>query len=128
MYDMDKEQFLLYQTSEGDSQIEVKLQNDTVWLSLDEMAELFQRKTCPRKGCSRNVGKSVLLDLTRIQMLHVTRKTLGFSVLRVTCNLFHPFGSVCEGAVVQTTARWWRPSRRMLRGAGRWMRRRRGDS
>lgn len=50
MYDMDKEQFLLYQTSEGDSQIEVKLQNDTVWLSLDEMAELFQRKTCPRKG------------------------------------------------------------------------------
>ena len=40
---MDKGQFLLYQTPDGDSQIEVKLQNDTVWLSLDRMAELFQR-------------------------------------------------------------------------------------
>ena len=40
---MDKGQFLLYQTPDGDSQIEVKLQNDTVWLSLDQMAELFQR-------------------------------------------------------------------------------------
>ena len=28
---MDKGQFLLYQTPDGDSQIEVKLQNDTVW-------------------------------------------------------------------------------------------------
>ena len=40
---MDKGQFLLYQTPDGDSQIEVKLQDDTVWLSLDQMAELFQR-------------------------------------------------------------------------------------
>ena len=40
---MDKGQFLLYQTPDGDSQIEVKLQNDTFWLSLDQMAELFQR-------------------------------------------------------------------------------------
>ena len=40
---MDKGQFLLYQIPDGDSQIEVKLQNDTVWLSLDRMAELFQR-------------------------------------------------------------------------------------
>ena len=40
---MDKGQFLLYQTPDGDSLIEVKLQNDTVWLSLDQMAELFQR-------------------------------------------------------------------------------------
>ena len=40
---MDKGQFLLYQTPDGDSQIEVKLQHDTVWLSLDQMAELFQR-------------------------------------------------------------------------------------
>ena len=35
---MDKGQFLLYQTPDGDSQIEVKLQDDTVCLSLDQMA------------------------------------------------------------------------------------------
>ncbi len=38
---MDKGQFLLYQTPDGESKIEVKLQDDTVWLSLDQMAEAF---------------------------------------------------------------------------------------
>ena len=39
----DKGQILLYQTPDGVTKIEVKLQNETVWLSLDQMAELFQR-------------------------------------------------------------------------------------
>ena len=55
---MDKGQFLLYQTPDGDSQIEVKLQHDTVWLSLDQMAELFQRN---KSTISRHV-KNVLED------------------------------------------------------------------
>ena len=55
---MDKGQFLLYQTPDGDSQIEVKLRNDTVWLSLDQMAELFQRN---KSTISRHI-KNVLED------------------------------------------------------------------
>ena len=55
---MDKGQFILYQTPDGDSQIEVKLQNDTVWLSLDQMAELFQRN---KSTISRHI-KNVLED------------------------------------------------------------------
>ena len=55
---MDKGQFLLYQTPDGDSHIEVKLQNDTVWLSLDQMAELFQRN---KSTISRHI-KNVLED------------------------------------------------------------------
>ena len=55
---MNKGQFLLYQTPDGDSQIEVKLQNDTVWLSLDQMAELFQRN---KSTISRHI-KNVLED------------------------------------------------------------------
>lgn len=55
---MDKGQFLLYQTPDGDSQIEVKLQNDTVWLSLDQMVELFQRN---KSTISRHI-KNVLED------------------------------------------------------------------
>lgn len=39
----DKGQILLYQTPDGVTKIEVKLQDETVWLSLDQMAELFQR-------------------------------------------------------------------------------------
>lgn len=55
---MDKGQLLLYQTPDGNSQIEVKLQNDTVWLSLDQMAELFQRN---KSTISRHI-KNVLED------------------------------------------------------------------
>ncbi|MBE6323975.1 MAG: cell filamentation protein Fic [Bacteroidales bacterium] len=39
----DRGQILLYQTPDGVSRIEVKLQGETVWLTLDQMAELFQR-------------------------------------------------------------------------------------
>ena len=39
----NKGQILLYQTPDGESRIEVTLQGETVWLSLDQMAELFQR-------------------------------------------------------------------------------------
>ncbi len=39
----DKGQVILYQTTDGESRIEVTLVNETVWLTLDQMAELFQR-------------------------------------------------------------------------------------
>ena len=35
-------QFLLYQASDGQTRLEVRLENETVWLSQNQMAELFQ--------------------------------------------------------------------------------------
>jgi hypothetical protein len=35
--------FLLYQTEDGRTRIETRFQGETVWLSLNQMAELFQR-------------------------------------------------------------------------------------
>ena len=34
--------FLLYQTSDGQTRLEVRVENETVWLSHNQMAELFQ--------------------------------------------------------------------------------------
>ena len=39
----DKGNIILYTTPDGESRIEVTLQDETVWLTLDQMAELFQR-------------------------------------------------------------------------------------
>lgn len=36
-------EFLLYQTEDGQTKIEVRITDETVWLSLQQMAELFQR-------------------------------------------------------------------------------------
>ena len=55
---MDKGQIILYQTPDGESKIEVRLENDNVWLSADQMAELFQRN---KSTISRHI-KNVLED------------------------------------------------------------------
>ena len=39
----NKGQIILYQTQDGESKIEVTLAGETVWLTADQMAELFQR-------------------------------------------------------------------------------------
>lgn len=39
----DSGQIVLFQTQGGETRIEVRLSNDTVWLTAEQMAELFQR-------------------------------------------------------------------------------------
>lgn len=39
----NKGEVVIYQTEDGLSKLEVNLQNETVWLTIDQMAELFQR-------------------------------------------------------------------------------------
>lgn len=39
----NKGQIVLFQTEDGQTKLEVQLQGETVWLSIDQMAELFQR-------------------------------------------------------------------------------------
>jgi hypothetical protein len=36
-------EIIIYQTADGQTKIDVRMENETVWLSLDKMAELFQR-------------------------------------------------------------------------------------
>ena len=36
-------EIILYQTEDGQTRIQVRLQNETVWMSLNQMTELFQR-------------------------------------------------------------------------------------
>ena len=59
---MDEQQnngnIILYQTEDGKSRIEVTLCNDTVWLTADQMAELFQRN---KSTISRHI-KNVFED------------------------------------------------------------------
>lgn len=40
---MDNGQIILFQTQGGETKIEVRLANESVWLTADQMAELFQR-------------------------------------------------------------------------------------
>ena len=39
---MEENKIIIYQTEDGQTQIDVRLENDTVWLTQAQMAELFQ--------------------------------------------------------------------------------------
>ena len=43
--DQNSTEFLLYQTEDGKTYLEVRLENDTVWLTQAQIAELFQTTT-----------------------------------------------------------------------------------
>ena len=47
---MDNGQIILFQTHGGETKIEVRLANEAVWLTADQMAELFQRTVQPYNG------------------------------------------------------------------------------
>ena len=40
---MNNGQIILFQTQGGETKIEVRLANESMWLTADQMAELFQR-------------------------------------------------------------------------------------
>ena len=56
--DEKKGNLLLYQTEDGQTKIEVTLANDTVWLTADQMAELFQRNKSTISRHIKNVFES----------------------------------------------------------------------
>ena len=50
---MDNGQIILFQTQEDKTKIEVRLANEFVWLTADQMAELFQLN---KSAISRLIG------------------------------------------------------------------------
>ena len=52
MEDINKGQVILYQTEDGQTKLEVQFKDETVWLTIDQMAELFQRD---RSTISRHI-------------------------------------------------------------------------
>ncbi len=62
---MKKGEILLYKTIDGQNQIEVKLENETVWLTQRQMAELFQKDTDTIGLHIRNIYKDGELQENR---------------------------------------------------------------
>ena len=50
----NKGEIVLFQTEDGQTKLEVQLQDETVWLTIDQMAELFQRN---RSTISRHIKR-----------------------------------------------------------------------
>ena len=67
----------LYQTADGATKIEVALQNETVWLTIDQMADLFQRNKSTISRHLKNIFESGELDPDRVVAFFATTATDG---------------------------------------------------
>lgn len=65
-------QILLYQTEDGEARIEVILSEDTVWLSIDQMAELFQRNKSTISRHIKNILESGELKVDAVVAKNAT--------------------------------------------------------
>ncbi|KJS16964.1 MAG: toxin Fic [Peptococcaceae bacterium BRH_c4b] len=58
----NRSELMMYQTDDGETKINVRLENETVWLSLNQMSELFQRDKSVISKHIKNVYQEGELD------------------------------------------------------------------
>jgi len=69
---MDNDKIIIYQTEDGQTQIDVRLENDTVWLTQAQMAELFEKDQSVVARHINNAIKDGELDESNMHFLHNT--------------------------------------------------------
>lgn len=74
---MDNGQIILFQTQGGETKIEVRLSNETVWLTADQMAELFQRNKSTISRHIKNIYESGELEQNRTVAFFATVQNEG---------------------------------------------------
>ncbi len=68
----NKSEILLYQTENGQTKLEVKLENETVWLTQQQMSDLFQRdRTVITKHINNIFRENELQEESNVQNLHI---------------------------------------------------------
>ena len=70
---MKKDQIVIYQTEDGQTQIDVRLENETVWLNVSQMASLFNKEDSNIRRHVLNAFKEGELerDNNNVHFLHV---------------------------------------------------------
>ncbi len=77
---MSKSEILLYQTEDGQTKIDVRLEEETVWLSQAQMSELFQKERSVITKHIKNVFEELL---ARIRDIRSSEKVFWRKVLDI---------------------------------------------
>ena len=80
-------EIIIYQTEDGQTKIDVRMENETVWLSLDKMAELFQRDKSTVSRHIKNVFEEGELDYHSVVANFATTATDGKTYMVTYYNL-----------------------------------------
>jgi hypothetical protein len=70
---MTNSEILLYQTEDGQTKIDVRLEEETVWLSQIQMSELFQKeRSVITKHINNIFNEGELIVESNVQILHIS--------------------------------------------------------
>ena len=70
---MEENKIIIYQTEDGQTQIDVRLENETVWLTQAQMAELFEKDQSVVARHLNNAIKDGELEESNMHFLHNTQ-------------------------------------------------------
>jgi hypothetical protein len=70
---MEENKIVIYQTEDGQTQIDVRLEDNTVWLTQSQMADLFQKDQSVIARHINNVFKDGELEESNMHFLHNTQ-------------------------------------------------------
>ena len=71
---MEGNKIIIYQTEDGHTQVDVRVENDTVWLTQAQMAELFQKdQSVVARHIANTFKEGELDENSNMQILHNTR-------------------------------------------------------
>ncbi|MGV1012949.1 MAG: virulence protein [Flavobacterium sp.] len=66
-------EIIIYQTEDGTTKIQTRLENETVWLNQEQMAELFQRDSSViTKHIGNIFNEGELEEKCNVQILHIS--------------------------------------------------------
>lgn len=74
---MGTDQIIIYQTADGQTTLDVKLENDTIWLSLNQLATLFERDKSVIAKHLKNIFKEGELDRNSVVAKNATTASDG---------------------------------------------------
>lgn len=86
---MEKDKIIIYQSEDGQTQIDVRLENDTVWLTQAQMAELFQTDRTSIVRHISNIYKVEELDQDSTCVKIAQVQTEGNRLVRRTIPYFN---------------------------------------
>ncbi|MBK9551795.1 MAG: death-on-curing protein [Saprospiraceae bacterium] len=73
---MEESNIIIYQTEDGKTKIETRLENETVWLTQAQMAELFGKdRTVITKHIGNVFEENELDEKSNVQILHIANST-----------------------------------------------------
>ena len=104
-------ELIMYQTEDGKTKIDVRLENETVWLSQAQIAELFQRDRSVISKHIKNVFSEGEMDeKSNVQNLHITFSG-KFTFFKYIFNLFQLSrfnnGRIAYSFVIMVTIQPW---------------------